>query len=81
MAAASLFDKGLKAVCGKSLREEDRNLYKAIDLLFQDRNKIAHRGGAGLSPDDTLKEHIRSAKSVFKWLDGIPYQDASEDDS
>jgi len=78
MAAASLFDKGLKAVCGKSLREEDRNLYKKIDLLFQDRNKIAHRGGTGVSPDSTLKEHISSAKSAFEWLNGIQNQAGSE---
>jgi hypothetical protein len=71
MAASSLYDKGLEAVCGRSLRKENIDLYKDIDLLFQDRNRIAHKGGDRVSADDILKKHIRSAKSVFDWLDGI----------
>lgn len=71
MGAATLFDKGMNAVCGRSLRDENRNLYKEIDLLFQDRNKIAHKGGSGLSTDDMLLKHISSADSVFQWLNGI----------
>jgi hypothetical protein len=71
MAAAALFDKGMEAVCGKSLRTENLDLYKEIDLLFRDRNNIAHKGGARVSPDDILIKHISSAKSAFEWLDGI----------
>jgi hypothetical protein len=71
MAASSLFDKGMKAVCGKSLRDEDRLLYKEIDVLFQDRNKIAHRGGSSVSSDDILRKHIISARSAFEWLEEI----------
>jgi hypothetical protein len=71
MAAAALFDKGLKAVSNISLRDEDRPLYNQIDLLFQDRNKIAHRGGVRVSHDVTLIKHITSAKLAFEWLDGI----------
>ena len=68
MAASALFDKGLKSVCGKLLRDEDRSLYNDIVLLFEDRNRIAHRGGSKHSPDTTLKKLIISAKSTFKWL-------------
>lgn len=55
MTASSLFDKAARAICGRSLRDENRNLFKEIDLLFQDRNKIAHKGGEKVSPDILLK--------------------------
>lgn len=71
MTAVSLFGKGLKAICGKSLRDEDRSLYNEIDLLFQDRNRIAHRGGIRVSSDNILRNHIASAKSAFEWLDKL----------
>src|SRR5207244_2004816 len=45
LAAVSLFDKGLLAVCGRSLRADDPAGYKALIGLFEARNKLAHRGG------------------------------------
>jgi hypothetical protein len=71
MAAASLFDKGMAAVCGRSLRVEDKSLFKEVEKIFQDRNKIAHKGGTKVSLDDVLKKHVTSAKAAFAWLDGV----------
>jgi hypothetical protein len=69
LAAVSLFDKACKVVIGRSLREENLELYKRVDKLFQDRNKIAHRGGPELA-DDTLAEHVNTAREALKWLSG-----------
>lgn len=71
MGAASLFDKAMEAVCSRLLRKEDPALYKDVDLLYQNRNKIAHRGGTGLLTDDVLRGHVVSAGQAFAWLDGI----------
>jgi len=67
MAAASLFDKGCKAVSGKSLREENKDLYKRLERLFRDRNQVAHSGGAELA-DDALIAHVRTAREAIEWL-------------
>jgi hypothetical protein len=71
MAAASLFDKAMDAICGRSLRTENRVLHKDISLLYENRNRIAHRGGTGLSTDDVLRGHITSADQAFDWLNDI----------
>jgi hypothetical protein len=71
MAAASLFDKGMGAVCGRSLRTEDKKLFKEVVLIFQDRNSIAHKDGGKVSADNVLKRHVTSAKSAFAWLDSV----------
>jgi hypothetical protein len=78
MSAVSLFDKGLKAICGRSLREEDKNLYKQIDMLFQDRNKIAHRGSAGISSPEALRGYVAAATAAFNWLDELLAQDGTQ---
>jgi hypothetical protein len=70
LAAATLFDKGCKAVVSRSLKEENASLYKRVDKLFQDRNKIAHRGGEGLA-DDVLAEHVATAREVLEWLSTV----------
>ena len=44
LAAAALFDKPLKIVAGRSLKDEPGDLWKRIDKLFQRRNALAHRG-------------------------------------
>jgi len=76
VAAAALHDKALKAVCGRSLREDDKDLHRAVERLFQDRNKIAHRGGADLD-EGTLRDHVRTADRVFGYLDQVEIEMAS----
>jgi hypothetical protein len=68
MAAASLFDKALKAVAGVSLRDEDRELYKAVDGLFVHRNRLAHRGDLTLDKD-VIRKDLQAARRAFDWLD------------
>ena len=61
-----MFDKGLKATLGHSLREENRKLFNLINKLFESRDKIAHEEQ---TPDDKLAEYISAASDVFQWLD------------
>jgi hypothetical protein len=68
MAAASLFDKALKAVAGVSLREEDKPLYKGVDDLFVHRNRFAHRGDVTLD-ESLVRKDLQAARRVFDWLD------------
>jgi hypothetical protein len=58
----------MKAISGRSLKEDNKMLYRDVVLLYENRNKIAHRGGSGLSTEDVLREHIASAGKVFDWL-------------
>ncbi|MBV9012284.1 MAG: hypothetical protein JO272_09590 [Pseudonocardiales bacterium] len=71
IAAASLFDKALKAVCGKSMREDKKELFKSVEKLYQTRNSIAHRGGRDICGDSELGELIRSAVKAFAYLDEL----------
>lgn len=71
-----LYDSGLKAVCGRSLREDDRELYKRINELFEIRNAIVHRGGTSqYTPDegDIAKwtNYLRHARSAFEYLERL----------
>jgi hypothetical protein len=66
MAAASLFDKALKAVTGHSLRISNKNLFKHIEHLFTLRNRIAHRGEKPSKNDVEIV--IGAATGVFRWL-------------
>jgi hypothetical protein len=66
MQVAGLFDKAMTAVHNESLRESDRELYKAIDRLFQVRNQIAHYG---VRPTPEQGSHaVGAAASVVAWL-------------
>lgn len=68
VAASSLFDKGLKAVAGVSLRDEDRELYKAVTRLFEDRNRFAHKGDVTIE-ESLIREDLQAARRVATWLD------------
>jgi hypothetical protein len=66
LAAASLYDKGLKAVTGRSLREENRDLYKKVSKLFEDRNAVAHRGQG--PSNSVATADVNAAKEAIEWL-------------
>ena len=76
MSAAGLFDKAMKAAVGRSLKEDNNELYRAIadnsrkDALFQSRNAIAH-SGALITPQ-VAQKNIQAARKVFSWLDELP---------
>ena len=69
VAAVALFDNGLKSICGRSLREDDRFLFKCIQRLFEARNRVAHRG-AEISYND-VAIHVNMANAAFAYLDRV----------
>jgi hypothetical protein len=67
VAVVSHLDKTAKAVCGRSLRDEDRALYNRADKLFQVRNTIAH--GKSSQPSDTeMWEAVNAGLGAYGWL-------------
>lgn len=69
LAAVSLYDKGLKAVVGRSLREEDRPAYNALTALFVERNRLVHKGD--LTADisrHVAARHLVAARTGFAYL-------------
>ena len=68
MAAVSLYDKGLLAVMGRSLREDDKAAYKALVGLFEVRNKVAHRGGSDSLDSRSVSEAVAAADGAFAYL-------------
>jgi hypothetical protein len=69
MAAASLFDKPMEAVTGRSLRKENKDLYKTTERLFTVRNGVAHRGEAPTPYEEIAL--VEGAVEVMAWLEGI----------
>lgn len=67
--AAALFNRPMKAISGRSLRDDDRALRKNVEQLFRTRNDIAHRGRA--PTDDEGMECLRAAVRAFRWLDSL----------
>ena len=75
LAAATLLDKALYAICGRSLRLDNKDLYKDARRLFEDRNAIAHRGGDRLIDDrltvHVATAHVATARSIFDYLNSL----------
>lgn len=70
LAAASLYDHALKSTIGRSLRDDDRAAYKAVEALFKTRNDLAHRGKYSVTKQDAWT-HVVSAARAAKYLDGL----------
>lgn len=68
LAAANLFDEPCRLILGRSLREDDKALFVEMSHLFEDRNKIAHRGLAKLRDDASLQREVSSASAAIDWL-------------
>lgn len=67
VAAAALFDRPMKAVAGRSLREDNRPLWKQVNRLFEIRNRVVHRGH--VPSDSEADESLDAAILAFRWLD------------
>lgn len=67
--ALELFDSVAAAVVGRSLRAEDRPLFRRVDALFQLRNRIAHHGHAPSA--DEAHAAVAAAMDVFGWVDNL----------
>jgi hypothetical protein len=75
-AADGLFNKLIFATLGRSLRQDDRQLFRDIEALYTARNRIAHRG---LMPDEAEAGRVvRAARRSFTWLDSLPQPGAAE---
>lgn len=68
--ALELFGEVARAVLGRSLRDDDRALWKKIDELFQARNKMAHV--ADRPSLEKARELVIAANQAMKWLDSNP---------
>jgi hypothetical protein len=68
-AAADLFNGVSRQVVGRSLQEDDRDLWRGVEDLFRARNKIAHR--ADLLDNSTALRHIRAAMAATEWLGSL----------
>ena len=67
--AAALYDKAAEAVTGRSLRKEDRQLYKGLESLFKHRNAVAH--GAVVVQAKQVRADIVAAREAMKWADSL----------
>lgn len=54
------------AVVGRSLFEDDRELWKQVDKLFTLRNRVAHRGHT--PSEDEARKAVEAAVALFSWL-------------
>jgi hypothetical protein len=67
MRAAALYDRPAAAVLGRSLRSADKDLWKALEKLFERRNALAHRG---IIPSDAeIEESVSTAVRVVRWVE------------
>ena len=60
----------MKAAVGRSLHEDDPELFARVERLFTRRNRVAHRG-----EEPTLqqaREAVSAARGLARWLDDLP---------
>ena len=70
VAVASLFNLPAKAVLGRSMKEENKTLFRATEALFSTRNAIAH--GKPRPAEQKMRAAVTTASDVFAWLAGPP---------
>jgi hypothetical protein len=58
-----------REICGRSVGDADRDLWKGIVALFEDRNAVAHRG-QDISVD-RLRDHLMAATEALTWAEGL----------
>ncbi len=67
--AANLFDQVMFLVAGRSLKADNKPVFKALQKLFELRNAVAHRGKV-VSVDDAGPA-VSAAVDAAKWLDSL----------
>ena len=67
--ADQLFDHVARAVIGRSLREDDPDLWKELVSIFQVRNEMAHRGSEPTV--GRAGELVWAGRRVFDWLETV----------
>ena len=68
MAAHSLFDSVAHSIVGRSLRKDDKKLYKQIQQLFTARNAFAHKAQ---QPSNSASILVFAASRAFEWMDSL----------
>ena len=70
IAIAELPHKPMKGAIGRSLHEDDPDLFAAVRALFTRRNAIAHRGEAPTLAE--ARDSVGAAVGLSAWLDSLP---------
>jgi hypothetical protein len=60
----------MKAAVGRSLHEDDPQLFKDVGNLFKLRNGVAHKGDIPTLED--ARKAVSTARALSNWLDGLP---------
>jgi hypothetical protein len=68
-AALELFDQVPLAIVGRSLRSDDKELFKQVQKLFEERNAVAHRGETPAVRD--AQQLVSSVGRVFVWFEEL----------
>jgi hypothetical protein len=70
VAAVNLFHTTMNATIGRSLKQDDLSLFKAISRLFEVRNGVAHRGEQPSAEE--ARTLVSAAVRACRWLDELP---------
>jgi hypothetical protein len=70
IAIADLPHKAMKAAVGRSLHEDDSELFASVKALFTLRNRIAHYGAEPTL--EQAREAVTAAVRLSSWLDALP---------
>ena len=70
IAIGQLPHKVMKAAVGRSLQEDDSELFGRVQALFQLRNEVAHWG---IEPTkEKARDAVLAANALAMWLDELP---------
>lgn len=67
--AIGLFDEVISLVVGKSLKTDNKPVFKALERLFQLRNRVAHKGE--LLQVSEARLAVSAAVEASHWLDSL----------
>jgi hypothetical protein len=71
MSQILLFDAAAQAVCGRSLKLENKKLYKTMAALILNRNRLVHKLSRDINPVADLQRQIEAASEAMAWCDSI----------
>lgn len=68
--AIRYFGPILHLVTGRSLEDEENELYKSLERIFQKRNKIMHEGKRSFSANEVyrLRNDIQAGEQAISWV-------------
>lgn len=69
VAVKALFHGVMRAAVGRSLHQENADLFNEVNALFEARNRLAHRGE--LPTEEVARRAVAAAVGAFEWLDSL----------